>query len=200
MEVFPISSNLRVTVEKGDYGHFVRLIRGTRWISLSAPQWYRLTNNLVPLNSDKYSLKLTNEKEVNVAQFADRRYVSFHTIRRVKDDVFDNYINLNNDEWKTFQQLTPKVSALLHIPPPKCHEEKNVTLVDGRMKKTQLDDAALADVYENNMYAYNQLGYSCEYCGGNEFYGERCHCHKYDCRECEPDNFCNGCQKLTISA
>ena len=63
------------------------------------------------------------------------------------------------------------------------------------MKETTLTPEQLADIKENNQYAYNQLAYQCEYCGGQYDY-DMCHCHRYDCRE--PDNFCSHCDELMV--
>ena len=138
------------------------------------------------MEGENYHLSLTEEKEINTFMFNDKRYISFHQIYKKDGQVKDNYINLNEEEWKQFKIMLPI-----------CHEVCKVTLVDCSMVSTQLTPEELKDVKENNETAYNQLAYQCEYCGKQYDYGV-CHCHLYNCRECEPANFCRHCDSLTV--
>jgi len=70
--------------------------------------------------------------------------------------------------------------------------------VDKQMKNTKLSKKRLATVLENNIGVQNQLGILCAYCGVEGYYSDDCHCHKYDCSLCEPDNFCKVCLTLTV--
>ena len=82
---------------------------------------------------------------------------------------------------------------------PKCHDMRKVVLKDGRMKDTALNPTAFQFVKDNNNDAANQLEIMCEYCGIYHGMGDLCHCHKYDCKDCEPNNFCKKCDQITVT-
>ena len=63
------------------------------------------------------------------------------------------------------------------------------------MKETLLTSEQIADIKENNQYAYNHLAYQCEYCGEQYDY-DMCHCHRYVCRDCELNNVYTHCDEL----
>ena len=107
---FTLSVNLKLTVEEGDYGPFVRLTRGKKWIVFSPKLWEKIQTNVYHLLDTNFELRLTNEKEVKAVVFKDRRYVSFHCIQKWKDNVYDTYINLNEDEWASFMEAMAKIS------------------------------------------------------------------------------------------
>ena len=106
--------------------------------------------------SGKDFVKLTPEKQVNVVQFKDKCYVSFHCTL----GNFNTYINMNEEEWVMFKD------KVLELPCSQCTVIKiKKQLYDGKMLETKLCAKALENVKENNQYAYNQLAYHCEYCG-----------------------------------
>ena len=94
-----------------------------------------------------------------------------------------------------FGELEPK-----RIDCDECHGVKTPIhlTVDKQMKKTKLSKRKLASVLEYNVGVQNQLGLMCTYCGVEGYVNDDCHCHKYDCSLCEPDNFCNECLTLTV--
>jgi len=177
-------------MEEGDYGLFIRLKRGTRWIAFSATSWKLILTNISKIEQPGAQLKLTKDKEINNVTFKDKRYISFHHVTKVDNKVYDTYINFNDVEWDNFKQL-PCVGC----------KDKTIqkTLIDGCLLETKLTPKELKDVKENNETAYNQLAYICEYCGKNYDYGV-CHCHRHNCSECEPDNFCKLCKKLLVQS
>ena len=83
---------------------------------------------------------------------------------------------------------------------PKCFTKQKKKLIHGRLLETKLSPQQLRDVQENNETAYNQLAYCCEYCGIQYDYEGTCYCHRYNCRECEPDNFCKHCGDVMIES
>ena len=181
-----ISDTLKFSVENGYYGPFIRLSRGERWIRFSSALWKLILKNIHLLESDNFNLSLTKEKEINVILLNNKRYVSFHHIYKKDDKVKDIYINLNEEEWSNFKNMLPL-----------CHDVQKVQLFDNCMEPTRLTPKQLRDVKENNETAYNQLAYQCEYCGNSYDYGI-CHCHRYNCQECEPLNFCRYCDSLVV--
>ena len=87
---------------------------------------------------------------------------------------------------------------VLEKPCKTCNDIKiNKQLTDGKMLETKLSAKALENVKEKNQYAYNQLAYLREYCG-DSFEYNTCHCHRYDCTDCESDNFCTKCNELLV--
>ena len=42
------------------------------------------------------------------------------------------------------------------------------------------------------------LGLTCTYCGVEGYMNDECHCHRYDCNICEPDNFCSCCASMLV--
>lgn len=182
----PLINTLTCTVEQGQYGVFIRLSRGSRWIVYSPTLWQKLVDAMV--HNSKDFVKLTPEKQVKVVQFNDKRYVSFHRI----SGNFNTYINMNEEEWAVFKD------KVLEMPCSQCNDVKiKKQLYDGKMMETKLSAKALENVKENNQYAYNQLAYQCEYCG-DSFEYNTCHCHRYNCKECESDNFCSKCDELLV--
>ena len=190
----------------GAYGLCIKLVRRERFISLSLSAWYKLRSHIPLLRTEGYHLKLTDNKEVNAIQFEDRRYVGFHNTYKRQGDVFSVYINLNDDEWAQFLAALDAIDIM--FPPknmkqcPSCAVVKQVVpLVNSRMKETKLEPDDLQNVRDNNNVAYNQEMHLCEYCGGRDYCYDvtnDCHCHQYNCRACEPENFCDTCGAITV--
>ena len=192
MQTFEISSNLKLTVEKGQYGKFVRLTRQydtySRWFNFTLYMWKKIRQNAYHIPSKDFHLRLSEGKEMNFIEYEGKSYVSFTFTNKVGDNVYKNYLNLNFNEWTTLLNIMPKMKV--------CHTQKTVLLTEERMKKTNLNPTALQFVRDNNNETQNQLGLLCEYCGDTCF--DSCHCHKYNCEDCEPNNFCSECGELKI--
>ena len=189
---FTLGKNLKCNVESGDYdGPIIRLMRGTRWIAFSHKQW----RNIAKQDIDKeVAYKLSEGKDMKTVVFSDNRYMSFHHIYRAHQRVYDTYINLNKEEWKKLMEINPDILRQL----PNCCTKEKRKLFNNCMLETKLSPETLKDVKENNEEAYNQLAYQCEYCGKSFDYDGTCHCHRYNCCECEPTNFCKYCGDVTI--
>ena len=192
MQTFNISDNLTLTKEKGEFGDYVRLTRQyenySRWFNLTSLMWKKLRLNAYHIPSKDFHLRLSDDKEMNFIEYEGKNYVSFKATRKVGDSVYHNYLNLNFNEWTTLMNIMPQVKM--------CHTQEQVQLKDERVKDTLLKPTALQLVRSNNSETQNQLGLLCEYCGGS--YYNACHCHKYNCKDCEPENFCGECGELTI--
>lgn len=104
---------------------------------------------------------------------------------------------MNEKEWDIFKDILPNIAK--HLPKCAVCKDKKVktALFNDKMMPTKLTPEQLEDVKENNKTAYNQLAGQCEYCGDNYSY-DKCHCHSYNCRECEPANFCQQCGDVTV--
>lgn len=50
--------------------------------------------------------------------------------------------------------------------------------------------------YGKMMHTDGVDGVSCQYC--EDRITSICHCHRYDCKTCEPDNFCSNCQSIIV--
>ena len=205
-----LGRNLWISVEHdGPFGTCVKLTRGKRFIAFSTNVWQRLRKHVPMLRTPNYNVKLTEAKEVTVIPFSDGlQYVSFHHTYKRDDQAFSSYINLNAEEWSCFltaldmidKAIAPQPQEI--VPCPSCCLMKTVVpVVDGRVRETILTPERLQEVRENNNIAYNQEMHRCEYCGGYSHQIESgCHCHRYDCRECEPSNFCTTCGSINIFA
>ena len=212
-----LSSDLSIAVEDGQYGKFVRLQRGRKWICMSTYAWNRVRDNIEKFGKRNFTLKLTDTKEINVVDFKNNRYVSFHQCTNRGGKIYASYINLNSSEWCKLMFSSPAIDLLLtkesfDVPDtllpekaPKIREPRNncteckdemiaVILKDGRMKETNLSRETYKSIQESNKTVQNQLGLVCDYCGAMIYYD--CHCHKYDCRDCEPESFCKKCDGL----
>lgn len=110
-----ISHNLTVSVENGDYGLYVKIKRGERWISLSASLWYIINRNLGNLRNVDQVLYLTKEKKLEVINYNEKRYVSFVYKRSDQDSTYTNYINFNDDEWAILLEKINSINRQLDI-------------------------------------------------------------------------------------
>ena len=197
---FTLLNALTCSIERGKNDSlFFRLSRGSRWIVLSTAQWMKLVEYLPKLDSSNACLKLTADKDIKIINFNEKRFVSFHRAFRGQR-VYDTYINMNEQEWKAFKTIVPDIVKAM----PNCSLCQDVKvkrrLFDDRMLETKLSPKRLVSVKEDNEVAYNQMAYQCEYCGQTFDYEGTCHCHRYNCRECEPDNFCKQCGDVTVAA
>ena len=205
-----LGRNLWISLElEGKYGTCIKLTRGKRFIAFSINVWLKLRRHVPMMKTPSYNVKLTEAKEVTVITFTDDvQYVSFHHTYKRDDDVYSSYINLNGEEWSCFLSALDKIDAVIPpqpqdiIPCPDCKLLKTVIPVClGRIQPTILTMEKQQEVQENNNNAHNQEMYQCEYCGGYCYRSESgCHCHQYNCRECEPNNFCATCGGIKILA
>ena len=198
-----ISFNLTVSAEVGEYGSFIRIKRDRRWMRLSASLWKIIHKNLQKLRNNGYVLHLTKVKRVKVITIKDKRYVSFVQISYHKDKEYNHYINFNDDEWATLLDKMPKINNKL-FSEEECKECFGIktpvhVYMDKRMKRTKLAKKKLTTVLSHNAKLQNQLGLTCTYCGCEGYMQtEDCHCHRFDCQHCEPDNFCSNCTSLAV--
>ena len=203
-----LSPGTHFSVENGRYSKYVKLQRGKRFITFYSNVWGMLRRHVPRLRTANYQLELTSDKSVQVVDLSNDRYWSFHhTWKDEEDNVHTNYINLREHEWAVFLDIVHEIDEIIPtraiLPCPACHSMRKVMLVKhlgGRTQKTKLTPEQLAAVRENNAVSYNQLMLECEYCGVAMYDPERCHCHKYNCRMCESDNFCKTCGNCMIFA
>lgn len=204
-----LAPNLWLKNVQGVFGMFMTLVRGTRSISFSPNIWKKLRSKVPLMRTKDFRMVLTDDKDVSVVEFMNVRYVNFHCTYRKEGKVFDTYINLKDEEWAQFSAALDDVDAIFPAENvaacPECFAVKKVVHITqngGRMHMTSLTPEMLQDVKENNAIAFNQQMYRCEYCGGysHSLDNSDCHCHIYNCRKCEPDNFCNTCSEVTIFA
>ena len=126
--------------------------------------------------------------------------VSF--VQQRLDSNFKSYINFNDSEWATLMEAIPAINTVLNdaMDCNVCQNLKRPIYVtkDNRMADTKLTKEQLEDIQEYNIGVQNQLGLTCTYCGVEGYMNDDCHCHRYDCRICEPDNFCTKCHKMIV--
>ena len=95
-----IGYNLTLTKFEGRYGRYVQLQRGKRRINISKTTWTTFIDNLDTIKTlSLQSIRATDQMEINVVNFKEKAYVSFHDCFVRHDRVFDCYINLNKQEF-----------------------------------------------------------------------------------------------------
>ena len=205
--VAALGRNLLISIEHdGPFGKYVKLARGERCITFSTNIWLKLRSHVPMLKSLDFKIQLTEDKNVNVFSFNGVQYVGFHQTYKRNGDVYSRYINLNETEWASFLKALTLIDTVIApseiIPCPSCYLLKTVMpIINGRARETTLSPEMLQEVRENNKIAYNQEMYRCEYCGGYSYQiNSGCHCHRYDCHACEPENFCTTCGSVKIFA
>ena len=192
---FEINATLKITVEKGDYGRYVKVQRKQRWIALSASLWNIIHNKMDNLCKDGYVLYLTKTKRLEVISYANQRYVSL--VEHKPGSDFKSFINFNDEEWSCLQAKMGNICAAL-IDCDACNNLKRPinVLKNKRTAETKLKPKKVAKLQEYNLTVQNQLGMMCLYCGAEMH--DDCHCHAFDCEICEPHNFCEKCHALTV--
>lgn len=201
---YEISPTLTVSVEKGDYGHYIKIKRGEKWMCLAASLWQILHAIPERLRMVGETVYLTKVKYVEVIDFAARRYVSFVTVSTYQGKQYKHYINFNDDEWMMLMTKMTDINNALFGQPKQCVQCNGLktplpVTEEKRMKKSKLSKKQLKRVLECNAETANQLGVTCTYCGCEGYMGDdNCHCHRFDCKDCEPDNFCHTCKALKV--
>jgi hypothetical protein len=188
-----ISATLAVSVESGNYGRFIKIKRGEKWIGLSASLWDIL--HAKPLTHIGQIVYLSRKKYVEVIEYNGHRYVSFTEVSPFQGIDYKRHINFNCEEWSMLLNKLPGINKQLHC--TQCKKTQVHLREDGRVKFTRLNKQQYARVVAANANVQNQMGLACTYCGDE---GIGCHCHKFDCAECEPDNFCQHCEALVLEA
>ena len=208
--MLPLTPNLKLVVEyDSKYDTCIKVQLGTLWIAFSEFQWLRIREHVPRLRNADYSLKLSERKYVTNKLFPlnNVHYISFSNVYKNKEGkLADSFINFSPDEWQLFLDKLVEMDKL--FPPkklkscPDCVLQRVKVNEVGRTKDTVLDDDKLKAVLDNNDTTYNQEAHRCTYCGGFDMSCdcEECHCHKFNCHECEKDNFCKTCRKLQIEA
>lgn len=219
---FDLGKTLSFSIENGSYGRFMRLRRETRWICFSFQAWKGIRRNIDAINTGLLHrkptlVKLSEEKEINVIEYADKHFVSFSQKSNKNGKTYLTFINLNTSEWSAFLFALPaidKVQEGYNAPDTTVEanrkerkEKSNCSLCKGMMsavttfndqmkKATKLKMKDYIDVQKTNETAYNQMAYLCTYCGSPIY--EDCHCHRFDCKDCEPNNFCDKCDEIIV--
>ena len=210
VSVIDITPDMRLGVKYGaKYGTTIKVQRGERFIIYSQHQWLRIREHVPRMMIKDFALKLSDKKYIRNKIFAENgvTYISFSkTYENREGKLVDSYINFNPDEWQCFLDTLREMDML--FPPkkikacPDCAKNITVAPIDaqGRTQETRLSASAKQAVEDNNEVAYNQRMHKCTYCGDydvDQDY-EDCHCHKYNCQDCEKQNFCKTCRRLLI--
>ena len=185
------------------YGPCIQLVRATRSITLSFNSWKKLRRQVPRMRTVGVKIQLTKDKSIQVDHYGGRNYVCFTKVYTYEQNTYNVRINLAPEEWQSLVDALPFLDEKIptdSIMSCNACQKKPIILHDGKMQPTLLSEVSLAMVTANNEIAYNQQMYECEYCGGSPYLLEsiECHCHRYNCSICEPDNFCSTCGMLTI--
>lgn len=220
---FDLSKTLCISFEKNEHGHFIRITRANRWICLSTPVWNDFCRNIDIINKNllhktESKIGLTKDKTVSVVTFKDQFYVSFSQISSSNSNIYIKYINFNESEWSALLYTIPAIKSLQQdkdVPDTllpetdkrnrdklsdctHCHGKLSAVITHGNLmhQTTKLKENVYKNVRESNETAYNQMAYLCTYCGKSIC--DDCHCHRWDCKLCEPDNFCDKCEEIVV--
>lgn len=195
MKEFQINATLKITIQKGDYGLYVKVQRNNRWIAYSKSLWNLLKEKLGNLRTVGNVTYLTKAKRLEVITFENKRYVSF--VEQKPDSKFKSFINFNDNEWDILlNQMERICNALVEC--NVCHNLKRpiVPMKNKRLGETSLTKKQVDEIKDYNATVQNQLGIRCLYCGRDMY--DDCHCHAYDCESCEPQNFCPECHVIIV--
>ena len=142
-----------------------------------------------------YSYKFTGGKKVVVTEYQGMQYVSLQQQFTGNDDLpHTARININEPEWDAFidqlHKIDQKISPVGVKKCPECSSTKQLLKASKHLQEP-IGDAERKEVVSWNNEIQNQLGIRCEDCG-QDVYGE-CHCHEFDCRQCNDQLFCRSC-------
>ena len=204
---FELAPNLKLKYTNSHYGPCIQLERRgitfKRSITLSFYSWKKLRRQVPRMRTVGVKIQLTEDKAVVVDHFSERNYVCFTKTYILDQNTQTCRINLSPEEWQNLVDALPffdeKIPTDSIVSCNAC-QKKTVIVHDWKMQPTLLSEVSLAMTKANNEIAYNQQMYECEYCGGYPMAMEtvECHCHGFNCRRCEPDNFCTTCGDLTV--
>ena len=183
----------------------VKISRKENTIAFGVNVWKKLRQHVPNMRQQGYTIRLTETKYVTVKDYLGERYVMFV---QVQASGYKRMINVKDSAWGEFLDALPEIDRV--IPPQDvfvcsdCVTTRQVVKVDknGRIPKSRLTQEQLKAIKESNAEAYRhgpiayEQAFVCEYCGvAPEFTMQPdCgHCHRYDCKTCEPQNFCNTC-------
>ena len=196
-----INPTLRITVQKGNFGVYVRIQRNRRWICFSKSLWKIITDALVRLQTIGEVMHLTKTKRLEVINFKEQRYVSF--VQQRLDSNIKFYINFNDEEWnKLLENMQTINESIKGCEKSDCDVCKNLKTPIVLQKKTdrkfesKLSKLKRAKLQQYNFTVENPQGLMCLYCGQET--QDDCHCHAYNCFMCEPENFCKKCYEITV--
>ncbi len=194
-QVFTINPTLSISIQKGDYGRYVKVQRKHRWIALSASLWKIISEKMDSLQRNGYVLHLTKAKRLELITFEGRRYVSL--VEQKPGSDFKAFINFNDDEWATLKNEMENICTAL-VNCTLCNNLKKPIVVknDKRIGDSKLSKKKMLKLQEYNLTVQNQLGMMCLYCGVEMH--DNCHCHAFDCEICEPQHFCPECNVISV--
>ena len=142
-----------------------------------------------------FTLKITGGKKVVVHDYQGMRYVGLQQLFNGKDGVQRvARINLSESEWDAFMahlnEIDERISPVGVKKCPACKGEKTV-VHDKILLEVRATEEERQSIKLENFEVQNQLGVKCEECACVKYYD--CHCHAYDCRECNDVAFCDVC-------
>lgn len=191
----------------------IKISRTENSIAFGTNVWKKLRQHIPNMRQLGYTVKLTDKKYATVKEYLDQRYVMFV---QVQASGYKRIINIKDEAWAELLNALPEIDRVI-IPAdvfvcPDCATMKKVVKVDKdkRVQKTRLTQQQLKEIKEANAEAYGlgpvqyDMEWTCEFCGvhpAHVFEMPEClHCHAYDCKDCEPENFCKTCGDNMIIA
>ena len=193
--VWRLSPTLTLEYDVREYGPSFKFSRGRKFMALNENLWLCFRACVPKLRTLGYSYKFTGGKKVVVTDYQGMQYVSLQQQFTGDDGLTHTArININEPEWDAFidqlHKFDRKIAPVGVKKCPMCSSTKQL-LKTRKHVHEPIDDDERKEVIAWNLQIENQLGIRCEDCGHN-VYGE-CHCHEFDCRQCNDQLFCPSC-------
>ena len=159
--------------------------------------WIQVRSQIPEMRKKNKVIQLTSNKKIYSRTFNSALFVCFEQTWSGRDgEPKCTFINFNQQEWRTFVMILSEIDAILPPGPIamcfKCYSSKrHHTMINGCLSAPELTVEEQQKVELENSMIDNQMGMRCDYCGQLRYFD--CHCHKFDCKECSPDNFCENC-------
>ena len=193
-----LSCDTKVTYERNTFGPRIKFEREKTFFGLSRRCWNRFRANVPLLLKPDHIVHVAPYKRVYYKTFNGETFICFEQDWKSQEGVWKkSWINLNLWEWDKFMKSLGEIDkAFGYCPTTKtcynCNDVRTLlTAIPEPQCKIGLDEQA--NVLFSNTVGIEPL--RCELCGDDVEI--ECHCHKFTCRDCSPENYCNGCGQFT---
>lgn len=198
--------SIKVIMDQGKFGKYVKFQRENRWICLSTTQWLKLTKYVNNVLKEDFLIKFSNDKEMKRVLYQGKHYINLCNVFMLKGTQCFKNINFNEENWQKLMENARKITHwLTNGDAPTCDtcmDIKFAIATDkyGRERETLLSNEKFKMVENDNSSVQNQLGITCTYCGRSNYMAiiDECHCHTFNCAYCSPENFCKDCKSIIV--
>ena len=167
---------------------------------MNSKLWGKFRRHVPRMTAPEEKIELNPKRRVYNKEHNGQNYIVFENDwKNESDEDVQSWINLDEDEWQAFVKILWQIDQVMptfqRYTCVVCLDQRTtVDLWSGKLQRTLLDEDTLAEAIDAN--AVDRAGQDgpivCEYCG-DAMAVFRCHCHKYNCRQCSDDSYCKGC-------